>query len=186
MSICFAEFENPTWNCRGICPLDGRARCITGVSSWKPGSFAFFTLLRDEPPPPSAFAPIEWKASVVTHPATLSIFFYLRTTVPFPPFISLGTTYSRMPILNLLPYAIFTENLFWFLSDLLTVTRPSFLNLGINLLLFFFSFVFFFLSLRFLRNFNVMMYNIFLYFEISNLEEEIVKWFASNNIILRK
>lgn len=31
----------------------------------------------------------------------------------------------------------------WFLSDLLTVTRPSFLNLGINLLLFFFSFVFF-------------------------------------------
>lgn len=82
MSICFAEFQNPTWNCRGICPLDGRARCITGVSSWKPGSFAFFTLLRDEPPPLSAFAPIEWKASVVTHPATLSIFFYLRTTPP--------------------------------------------------------------------------------------------------------
>lgn len=38
----------------------------------------------------------------------------------------------------------FYENLFWFLPDLLTVTRPSFLNLGINLLLFFFSFVFFF------------------------------------------
>lgn len=183
MSICFAEFQNPTWNCRGICPLDGRARCITGVSSWKPGSFAFFTLLRDEPPPLSAFAPIEWKASVVTHPATLSIFFYLRTTPP--PFISLGTTYSRMPILNLLPYAIFTENLFLFLQ---IVTRPSFSNLGIFFRSSFFP-LFFFFSLWFLWNFNICydnICNIFLYFEFSNLEEKIVKWFASNNIISTK
>lgn len=61
-------------------------------------------------------------------------------------------------------------------ANFLTVARPSFSNLGIDpLLLVFFSFL---LSLWFLRNFNVMIYIIifFLYFEFSNLGEEIVKW----------
>lgn len=183
MSICFAEFQNPTWNCRGICPLDGRARCITGVSSWKPGSFAFFTLLRDEPPPLSAFAPIEWKASVVTHPATLSIFFYLRTTPP-PFYFSWNNLFTNADIKFVTLCNFYGE--FVLVS---TNSHSSVLFKFRNLLSFvFFSFVFFF-SLWFLWNFNICydnICNIFLYFEFSNLEEKIVKWFASNNIISTK
>lgn len=62
---------------------------------------------------------------------------------PFPPplpFLSLlEQPIHRMPILNLLPYAIFTREFVLVLADLLTVARSSFLNFGINLV--FFSFM---------------------------------------------
>lgn len=111
VSICFAEFQNPTWNCRGICPLGWQS----SMHHWRfvvktGGSFAFFTLLHGRTLP-SAFAPIEWKASVVTHPPTLSIFFCPTHPLSPPlPFLSLlEQPIHRMPILNLLPYAIFTR-----------------------------------------------------------------------------
>lgn len=54
----------------------------------------------------------------------------------------------------------------------------------------FFSFVFFslydFFGILMLWIINGNICNIFLYFEFSNLEEKIVKWFASNNIISTK
>lgn len=152
VSICFAEFQNPTWNCRGICPLGWQS----SMHHWRfvvktGGSFAFFTLLHGRTLP-SAFAPIEWKASVVTHPPTLSIFFHPTHPLSPPlPFLSLlEQPIHRMPILNLLPYAIFTREFVLVLADLLTVARSSFLNFGINLV--FFSFMIWF---------NVIMYNIF-------------------------
>lgn len=183
MSICFAEFQNPTWNCRGICPLDGRARCITGVSSWKPGSFAFFTLLHDEPPPLS-FRSHRMK-SLGRNSSSNTFHIFLPTHYPSPFYFSWNNLFTNADIKFV--------TLCNFYGEFVLVSTNSHLSVLFkfrNLLSFvFFSFVFFFFSLWFLWNFNICydnICNIFLYFEFSNLEEKIVKWFASNNIISTK
>lgn len=110
-----------------------------------------------------------------THHRPLSPFYFswnnLFTNADIK-FVTLCNFYGEFVLVSIRPFNSHSSVLFKFRNQ-----SPF--------VLFFFCF-FFFLSLRYLWNFNVMMYNIFLYFEISNLEEEIVKWFASNNIILRK
>lgn len=125
VSICFAEFRNPTWNCRGICPGDGRARCITGGTPWNEEVSHFSRCCTTKP----RFRPHRMKS-----PDRNS---YRNTFHIFPPthlcplqFLrerKLYLCYTQMSILNLLSVPFFVEHLFQFqpFKELYRVTHLS-------------------------------------------------------------
>ena len=107
-------------NCRGICPGTmpmAQPDASPDVSGRETRKFRIFHVLLHDQAPRFVFPPpllIEWKASAVTHPGTLSIFFSpSRTSVPFHIYPRL---YSRqrsaprhawMSISNLLSFPFF-------------------------------------------------------------------------------
>lgn len=116
--ICFAEFQSPAWKLSWhFVPYDAdaTARCITRcVPSRETSKFRIFhVLLHDQAPGFRPLPSIEWKASAVTHPATLSIFFSpSRTSVPFRFYPRdarqrSAPRYAPMSISNLLSFPFF-------------------------------------------------------------------------------
>lgn len=160
VSICFAEFQNPTWNCRGICPLGWQSSMHHWRFVVKTGKFRIFHAVARTSPPLS-FRSHRMK-SLGRNSSTNTFHIFLPTHPPLPAFfISLGTTHSPNADIKFITLCNFYEGICsGFCRSFNSRSFSSFLNLGINLFFFvLFSFVLFMISL--------MVCNISLYFEIS-------------------